>query len=150
MIRIAEADLLKCCGSTRWAREMAAHSFPNPKEVLATADSVWWSLTPADWMEAFSAHPRIGERSESKWSQEEQQAARHASHDTLAELREMNGRYEKRFGYIFIVYATGKSADQMLRMLRDRIDNDPETELRIAAEQQRQITHLRLKQLLTR
>ncbi|MCU1263115.1 MAG: alc [Bryobacterales bacterium] len=150
MIRIAEADLLKCCGSTRWAREMAAHSFPNPKEVLATADSVWWSLAPADWMEAFRAHPRIGERSESKWSQEEQHIARHASHDILGELREANSLYEERFGYIFIVCATGKSADQMLRMMRERLDNDPESELRNAAEQQRQITHLRLKRLVNR
>jgi OHCU decarboxylase len=150
MIKIGEADLLKCCGSTRWAREMAAHSFPNPKEVLATADSVWWSLTPADWLEAFRAHPRIGDRTESKWSEEEQYAARHGSHDTMVELREANRLYEERFGFIFIVCATGKSADQILRMLRDRMENDPETELRNASEQQRQIMHLRLKKLLTR
>jgi OHCU decarboxylase len=150
MIKIAEADLLKCCGSLRWAHEMAAHSFPNPKEVLATADSVWWSLAGADWLEAFRAHPRIGERSENRWSQEEQYAARHASHDTMAELREANRLYEERFGFTFIVCATGKSADQMLRMLRDRLDHDPDIELRIAAEQQRQITHLRLKRLLAR
>ncbi len=150
MIKIAEADLLKCCGSTRWAREMAAHAFPNPKEVLATADSVWWSLDAADWMEAFRAHPRIGERSESKWSQEEQYAARHASHDTVVELHEANRLYEERFGYLFIVCASGKSADQMLRMLRERMRNEPAAELRTAAEQQRQITHLRLKRVLTR
>lgn len=150
MIKIAAADLLKCCGSARWAHEMAAHSFPNPKEVLATADSIWWSLAQADWLEAFHAHPRIGERSESRWPQEEQHAARHASHDTAIELREANRFYEERFGFIFIVCATGKSAEQMLRMLRERMEHDAETELRIAAEQQRQITHLRLKRLLTR
>jgi OHCU decarboxylase len=150
MIKIAEADLLKCCGSVRWAHEMAAHSFPNSKEVLATADSVWWSLAAADWLEAFQVHPRIGERGENRWSQEEQQAARHASHDTMGELREANRLYEERFGFIFIVCATGKSADQILRMLRDRMEHEAETELRIAAEQQRQIAHLRLKRLLTR
>ena len=150
MIKIAEADLLKCCGSTRWAREMAAHAFPNPKEVLATADSVWWSLDRVDWIEAFRAHPRIGERTESRWAQEEQYAARHASHDTAAELREANSEYEERFGFLFVVCATGKSGDQILRLLRERMNNEPEAELRIAAEQQRQITHLRLKRVLSR
>lgn len=150
MIKFTEAELIQCCGSTRWAREMAGHSFPNPKEVLATADSVWASLAPADWLEAFQAHPRIGERTEDRWSQEEQYAARHASQGTAADLREANRLYENRFGFVFIVNATGRSADQMLRALHERLRHDPETELRTAAEQQRQIMHLRLKRLLTR
>ena len=150
MIKIAEADLLKCCGSLRWAHEMASHSFPNAKEVFATADGIWWSLSPSDWLEAFQAHPRIGERTESRWAREEQSGARQAPQEVTAELREANRLYEDRFGFIFIVCATGKSAEQMLRLLRDRLDNDVQAEIRIAAEQQRKITHLRLKRVLTR
>ena len=115
MIKMAEADLLRCCGATLWARAMAAHAFPNPKEVLATADSVWWSLDASAWIEAFRAHPRVGERAESKWPQEEQYATRHASHETMAELREANHRYEERFGFPFVMSASGKTADQMLK-----------------------------------
>jgi OHCU decarboxylase len=148
MIRLKEADLLLCCGSAKWAREMAAHSFPNPKEVFATGDSIWWSLAPADWKEAFAAHPKIGDRSNHQWSREEQAAARHASDATMAELRELNHTYEERFGYIFIVSAQGRSAHSILEDLRERMPHDPETEIRIAAQQQLEITHLRLKRLL--
>jgi hypothetical protein len=91
MIKLKESELLQCCGSTRWAREMAAHSFPNPKEVYATADSIWWSLTPADWNEAFRA----------------------------------------------------------LASSKLRIHADSETDPKATAEEQRQITHLRLKRILT-
>lgn len=144
MIKLAEADLLKCCGSKQWAREMAAHSFPNSKEVLATADSIWWGLKPEDWLEAFASHPRIGERTEQAWAREEQNGAKHA------EFKDANAQYEQRFGHIFIVCATGKSALEMLRALRDRLNNDPQTELRVAAQQQLEITHLRLKRILPR
>ena len=150
LIKLAEADLLKCCASKRWAQEMAAHSFPNPKEVLATADSIWWGLKPEDWHEAFAAHPRIGERTEQQWAREEQFGTRHASDGILTEIKQANQQYEQRFGHIFIVMASGKSADQMLKILRERLANDPETELRIAAQQQLEITHLRLKRLLAR
>ena len=148
MIRIKESDLLLCNGSTAWAREMAAHSFPNPKEVFATGDSIWWSLRPEDWQEAFRAHPRIGDRAGHQWSREEQASARHASEATLSELGELNQAYEERFGYIFIINANGRSAHSILEALRARMNNSPETEIRIAAEQQLEITHLRLKRLL--
>jgi OHCU decarboxylase len=153
MIRIKESDLLLCCGSTAWAREMAAHSFPNPKEVFATGDSIWWSLRPEDWLEAFRAHPKIGakepgDRANHPWSREEQASARHASETTLNELRDLNKAYEERFGYIFIVYANGRGAHSILDSLKVRMNNSPETELRIAAEQQLEITHLRLKRIL--
>jgi OHCU decarboxylase len=148
MIRLKESDLLQCCGSTRWAREMAAHSFPNPKEVFATGDSIWKSLTPEDWREAFRAHPRIGERSASAWSREEQSGTRHAADQVLAELRDLNRQYDEKFGHIFIVCAAGKSTAAILELLKLRLRNDPETELKIAAEEQRQITHLRLKRIL--
>jgi OHCU decarboxylase len=148
MIRIKESDLLLCCGSTAWAREMAAHSFPNPKEVFATGDSIWWSLPPEDWLEAFRAHPKIGERATHQWSREEQASARHASENTLHQLRDLNKTYEERFGYIFIVFANGRGAHSILETLKVRMNNSPETELRIAAEQQLEITHLRLKRIL--
>jgi OHCU decarboxylase len=153
MIRIKESDLLLCCGSTAWAREMAAHSFPNPKEVFATGDSIWWSLRPEDWLEAFRAHPKIGakehgDRGNNQWSREEQASARHASVTTLNELRTLNKAYEEQFGYIFIVYANGRGAHSILETLKVRMNNSPETELRIAAEQQLEITHLRLKRIL--
>jgi OHCU decarboxylase len=148
MIRIKESDLLLCCGSTAWAREMAAHSFPNPKEVFATGDSIWWSLRPEDWREAFRAHPKIGERSSHQWSREEQASARHASEATLNELRELNKAYEARFGYIFIINANGRGAHSILDALKARMGNSPDVEIRIAAEQQLEITHLRLKRIL--
>jgi OHCU decarboxylase len=148
MIRIKESDLLLCCGSTAWAREMAAHSFPNPKEVFATGDSIWWSLRPEDWLEAFRAHPKIGDRAGHQWSREEQASARHASEHTVNELRELNRAYEEKFGYIFIISANGRSAHSILDALKVRINNSPEVEIRIAAEQQLEITHLRLKRIL--
>ncbi len=129
---------------------MAEHSFPNPKEVFATADSIWWSLEPEDWLEAFRAHPRIGENSDSQWSREEQHGARHASHETLVALREANHQYEDRFGFVFLICATGKTADQMLRALKQRLGNDQATEIRVSAGEQREITHLRLKRLLNK
>jgi OHCU decarboxylase len=148
MIKLGETDLLQCCGSTAWAREMAVHSFPNPKEVFATGDSIWWSLSPVDWKEAFRAHPKIGERAMHDWSREEQSAARHASEELHAELRELNRLYEDRFGYIFIICANGRNAASILDSLRARLNRDPDLELKTAAEEQLQITHLRLKRLL--
>ena len=154
----ALAALLNCCGSQRWARRMVRERpFENRHELLLTADHVWWSLDAADWLEAFSAHPKIGERKVapepsdfSRWSEEEQAGARRASAGTQAELAKANYEYERRFGYIYIVCATGKSAEEMLALLRERLQNEPDTELRIAAEEQRRITQLRLEKLLER
>jgi OHCU decarboxylase len=140
MIRIKESDLLRCCGSTAWALQMAAHAFPNPKEVLATADSIWWSLPPEDWREAFQANIRVGERGE---------ALRHASETTAAEIRLSTVQYERQFGYLFVVCANGRSAHTLLEVLKARLTNEPDKELRIAAEQQLEITHTRLKRILT-
>ncbi|HSF39396.1 MAG TPA: allantoicase [Thermoanaerobaculia bacterium] len=144
----AVAELLRCCGSRAWARQMAEnrpfHDLAGMKEA---SDHIWWSLGREDWLEAFAAHPRIGDKG-SRWSEAEQAGARGADAETLAALVEANRRYESRFDHIFIVCATGKSAAEMLKLLRARIDNDPETELRIAAEEQRKITNLRLEKLL--
>jgi hydroxyisourate hydrolase len=150
----AEAAFLACCGSRVWARWMESRRpYRDTADLLETADRVWWTLTPADWREAFAAHPRIGEKQQDgedrsrRWSTEEQSGAAGAQAAVLAELAEANRIYEERFGDIFIVCATGKSAGEMLALLRARLDNDPETELRTAAEEQRKITRLRLEKM---
>jgi OHCU decarboxylase len=152
----AETRLRACCGSSRWARELAARRpFADAEALLAAADAVWWSLDPADWDEAFRAHPRIGERKAAPsqgaqaaaWSAQEQSAAADAG-DVAAALAAGNRAYEERFGRIYIVCATGKTAAEMLAILRARLANDPATELRAAAAEQAKITRLRLEKLL--
>jgi OHCU decarboxylase len=145
----AEEALLACCGSRAWARRMAeSRPFEDLAGVRKESDAIWRSLGGDDWREAFAAHPRIGEKG-SRWSEAEQAGARDATAETLAELIAANREYEARFGHIFIVCATGKSAAEMLSLLRHRLDNDREIELRIAAEEQRKITNLRLEKLLS-
>ncbi len=153
----AEADLLQCCGSAKWARSMAGkRPFRGMQELLETADRVWWELGREDWLEAFTRHPKIGENAGARggsdqthrWSAEEQSGARSAQWDVRSALAEANRAYEKRFGYIFIVCATGKSSEEMLALLRQRLQNDPGAELRIAAEEHRRITRRRLEKLL--
>jgi len=145
----AEAELLACCGSREWARQMVkSRPFRDASHVKETSDRIRWSLRQEDWLEAFAAHPRIGERGDG-WSEAEQAGARGADAGTLAALTEANQAYESRFGHIFIVCATGKSAEEMLAILCERLGNDPETELRIAAEEQYKITNLRLDKLLS-
>ncbi len=145
----AEAMLLPCCGSREWARRMAeSRPFQNAGAMEETSDRLWRSLGREDWLEAFAAHPRIGERGDAR-SQREQAGALGAGADALTELAEANRAYESRFGHIFIVCAAGKSAAEMLAILRGRLGNDPETELRVAAEEQRKIMNLRLEKLLS-
>ena len=157
----SQAELLKCCGSTNWARRMAQQRpFPTGgdamRRLLDSADRVWWDLGREDWLEAFTRHPRIGEKAAAKdasaetrrWSEEEQSGTRSAREQVLAALAKANRAYEQRFGYVFIVCATGKSSEEMLALLQQRLQNDPAAELRMAAEEQRRITHLRLQKLL--
>lgn len=152
-----EQDLLACCGSTNWARRMGqSRPFRGIDELLEIADCIWWDLGPADWLEAFHQHPRIGERTAAphpsaqarRWSEQEQAATRGAPGDVLRVLAEANRAYEARFGYLFIICATGKTSEEMLALLEKRLQNDSATELRIAAEEQRKITRLRLEKLL--
>ena len=152
-----EQDLLACCGSTNWARRMAqSRPFRGIDEFLETADRIWWDLSSADWLEAFRQHPKIGERTAAprasrqarRWSEQEQASTMGAPGGVLAVLAEANRAYEARFGYIFIICATGKTSEEMLALLEKRLQNDPATELRIAAEEQREITRLRLEKLL--
>ena len=152
--------MLACCGSKRWAQAMAAQRpVASVRALSEAADRLWGTMRESDWLEAFACHPRIGERQpvlvttrpsyrsaarSSEWSQQEQSSARAASELVLAELAEDNQRYEERFGFTYIVCATGKSATEMLTILKRRLENDRETELREAAEQQRQIMQIRL------
>jgi OHCU decarboxylase len=165
----AEARLLACCGSRQWARRLASERpFASAEDLADAADRIWRSLAPDDWLEAFAAHPRIGADPEkgtdlfdefreipkinlspfSRWARQEQAGTKSASPETLANLADVNREYEERFGHIFIVCATGKSAAEMLALAESRLHNDPRTELAIAAEEQRKIMRLRLAKLL--
>ena len=119
-------------------------------DALAKADEIWNALAERDWLEAFAAHPRIGEsRPAAKWASVEQSGTSTATEETMNAIGNANREYENRFGYIYIVCATGKSADEMLAIVRERLQNDPAKELRIAAEEQRKITRLRLLKLVS-
>jgi OHCU decarboxylase len=154
----AAVEIFPCCGSNFWARQMAAvRPIEDEDSLLAASDKIWTSLTEDHWMEAFAHHPRIGHAVAPsiapaisvQWSSEEQQKVGAAEHHVLAALAEGNRAYEERFGRIFIVCATGKSADTILDILQRRLHNDEPTELQESAEQQRQITHLRLKKWIS-
>jgi len=146
----AQQELLRCCGSSRWAASMtAAMPFATVASMRARADAVWASLGRGDWLEAFAAHPKIGEqRDVSAWSAAEQAGMQSADERARTRLAALNADYEARFGYIFIVCATGTSPAEMLSMLEARLTNDAERELPIAAEEQRKITALRLAKLV--
>lgn len=148
--------MIACCGSTRWAAAMTAlRPIVSMGALSEAADRVWSTMLEADWLEAFACHPRIGERKpvltathvsvrSSEWSRREQSSASAANELVLDELAEDNRHYEQRFGFTYIVCATGKSAAEMLTILKRRLGNNREAEMREAAEQQRQIMQIRL------
>ena len=148
--------LLSCCSSARWAKALVAmRPFSQEQHLYDAADAVWSTMQEADWHEAFRAHPRVGDRTpahaseqSAAWSTEEQSAAAAAETQELHDLARLNEQYEHQFGFTYIVCATGKSAGEMLQILRTRLGNDRHTELGEAAEQQRQITQLRLHKWL--
>jgi 2-oxo-4-hydroxy-4-carboxy-5-ureidoimidazoline decarboxylase len=153
----ARAELLRCCGSSRWADAMLARRpFADAEALQAEGEAAWNGLLPADWLEAFRHHPRIGDKEALRarfaatraWAEGEQSGALGASEDVLEALAEGNRAYEERFGYIFTVCATGKSADEMLAALRQRLGHEPEAEIRVAASEQAKITRIRLEKLL--
>jgi allantoinase len=145
----AQVALRRCCGSTRWAAAMtSARPFAGITALEESADAIWGSLSREDWLEAFAAHPKIGQQSASRWSRQEQAAAANAAESVLERLAALNVQYEEKFGYIYIVCATGKTAPEMLAILERRLQQDPAAEIREAAEQQRRITRLRLRKLL--
>ena len=154
--REAENELLKCCGSREWAaRLIAERPFKNATDLIAKADQVWWSLEPRDWLEAFHSHPKIGEKKAARavavkaqrWSEDEQSGTLNSAEETMAVLARLNRVYEAKFGYIFIVCASGKTSEEMLAILRARLENPAAQELHIAAAEQAKITQLRLKKL---
>jgi 2-oxo-4-hydroxy-4-carboxy-5-ureidoimidazoline decarboxylase len=159
--------MIACCGAQRWAKTMVAlRPIASVVELSLAADRVWSTMEEADWIEAFACHPRIGKRrgigerggigerpprraaqasaKSQAWSQGEQSSAADADEAVLAELAEGNALYEERFGFTYIVCATGKSAGEMLSILNRRLASERAPELREAAEQQRQITQIRL------
>jgi allantoicase len=155
--RQAKAALLDCCGSPAWARAMQERRpFSSVEELLAAADAEWAALPPEEWLAAFRSHPEIGERKAeaaqshagAAWSAGEQAGVAGADTATREELAAANRAYRERFGHIFIVCASGKSAAEMLALCEERLGNAPGAELRVAAEEQRKITRLRLEKLL--
>ena len=147
---IACEAFLRCCGSPRWASAMtAARPFAGAEELQWQGANIWASLERQDWLEAFAAHPKIGaQRNVSAWSASEQSGMQSADAQARARMSQLNAEYEARFGYIFIVCATGKSASEMLSLLQGRLTHDDSRELFVAADEQRKITALRLAKLV--
>lgn len=148
--------MIACCGAKRWAAAMVAERpIQSPQKLSSVADQIWSTMEVPDLMEAFACHPRIGERKaapatakSTEWSKQEQSSAIVADAALFARLAQGNADYEERFGFTYIVCATGKNVEEMLAILERRISNDRETELHEAAEQQRQITQIRLRKWL--
>jgi 2-oxo-4-hydroxy-4-carboxy-5-ureidoimidazoline decarboxylase len=146
----ARTALTRCCASTQWVQRMlAGRPYAGDPQLFQAAEREWWALDRADWLEAFAAHPRIGERASDAWSRAEQSGVTRAGADLRLALREENGAYERRFGHVFLVCATGRGAAELLADLKARLANDPDTELRVAAGEQAKITRLRLEKLGT-
>ena len=154
----AADELGRCCGAPRWVAHMVAgRPYAEVLHLQDAARQAWRELGPTDWLEAFTHHPRIGDldglrrkfASTAAWAAGEQAGAHDAAEVVLAALSEGNRRYEARFGHVFIVCATGKTAAEMLALLEARLGNPPDAELRIAADEQEKITTLRLEKLLS-
>ena len=149
-------ELLKCCGSSQWTEKMlATRPYKSVSHLLELAGQIWSDLGEVDYLEAFAAHPKIGAskppdnaKNTESWTGKEQAGMMSADEQTKLKLKTENQKYAEKFGYIFIVCATGKSASEMLEMLRIRLENSPETELEIAAGEQMKITNLRLNKML--
>lgn len=150
-------ELMKCCGSTTWVKMMMAY-FPADDlvELLEDAEEMWYECSEEDWKEAFTHHPKIGDveslttkfASTAAWASGEQSRVNIVAKETIEALAQSNRLYEERFGYIFIVCATGKSAEEMLELLQSRLSNKPEEEIKIAADEQNKITQLRIQKLV--
>lgn len=154
----AAEELAACCGSSRWVMGMLMRRpFGTRDQVLEAADDAAEQLDVADWIEAFSHHPKIGESRPSAdvgttardWSANEQSTAAASLYAIQEELAEANRMYAEHFGFIFIICASGRTAPEILAALRDRMNNQPEVELAIAAHEQHKITRLRLDKLLS-
>jgi 2-oxo-4-hydroxy-4-carboxy-5-ureidoimidazoline decarboxylase len=154
----AQEELIRCCGSRRWASQLLAQRhFDSKEQLLNLSNHIWQGLKKEDWLEAFSHHPKIGGvdtlrekfATTRQWAEGEQRGVQEASEATLNALAEGNAAYEEKFGYIFIVCATGKTAGEMLALLKARLGNAPDDEINVAMLEQNKITHLRLEKLLS-
>jgi 2-oxo-4-hydroxy-4-carboxy-5-ureidoimidazoline decarboxylase len=151
-------ELVKCCGSSQWVEKMIERRpFSNMEELYSHAELIWHKeCREKDWLEAFTHHPKIGDlkRLEKKfantqnWASNEQAGVNTAKQKILEELADLNQQYETKFAYIFIVCATGKSAEEMLVILKERINNGHKEEIRIAMAEQNKITKIRLEKLI--
>ena len=156
---VIRSELFKCCGSQRWVNMMMRHfPFVSKEDLHSKASEVWYEqCTKEDWLEAFSHHPKIGDTkslqekfaSTKDWAGAEQAGVQQAAVNTIEELAKGNKEYEDKFGFIFIVCATGKSAGEMLELLKQRLSNNYEDEIKIAMEEQNKITHIRFEKLLS-
>jgi len=145
----AAAALRRCCGSRAWVRRMlSGRPYANDQQLYQAAEREWWALERGDWLDAFAAHPRIGERTTDDWSSGEQSGVTRAGAELRLALREENDAYERRFGHVFLVCATGRGAAELLADLKQRLANAPDKELRVAAGEQARITRLRLEKLV--
>lgn len=151
-------ELSKCCGATNWVQRMLPFiPADDLVELLNVAEEQWWQCSEVDWKEAFTHHPKIGDiaslkkkfASTATWASGEQSGVNTATDAIINALAEGNRLYEEKFGYIFIVCATGKSAVEMLELLQNRLSNKPEDEIKISAEEQNKITLLRLQKLIS-
>lgn len=156
--RQCHAELFRCCGSAAWIEGMlSCRPFRGREEMFRMSREVWMGLTQDDWLEAFRHHPQIGDLSQprqkfaatSEWSNSEQAGVEGADAKVLNRLAEGNRLYLEKFGFIFLVCASGKSAAQMLSLLEERLGNGRETEITLAAGEQAKITKLRLEKLIS-
>ena len=146
----AVREFLSICHSRRWAESMAdARPFGDLEQLQRTADAVWLGLGPGDWLEALAGHPRIGERggSAEEHSRREQAGMDDASTSVRAAIAAGNREYEDRFGHVFLIAAAGRGAEEILGELTRRLDNTAEEEVRVAAQEHRRITRLRLERM---
>jgi OHCU decarboxylase len=149
----ATGELLAVCHARRWAQRVAAgRPFADVAALQRTADEVWTSLGPDDWLEALEGHPRIGEGGgrSPEWSRQEQAGVGGVGQDLEERLARGNAEYEARFGHVFLISAAGRDAAEILAALDRRLGNDPDTELRVAADEHRRITRLRIERLMGR
>ncbi|HXI96901.1 MAG TPA: 2-oxo-4-hydroxy-4-carboxy-5-ureidoimidazoline decarboxylase [Candidatus Acidoferrum sp.] len=147
----AELGLYSCFASRKWAHQVAAGwPYDNLQALLDAAERAWAELEPSDWAEALAGHPRIGERGggSPEASEREQSGVLAAGAGALSVLAQENRRYEDRFGHVFLIAAAGKSADEILSVLRERMENDPVTEARVTAGEHRRIARMRLEALV--
>jgi OHCU decarboxylase len=145
--------MLRVCHSRQWAeRVVGGRPYPTVEALQQSADEIWIGLSPEDWLEALLAHPRIGETGgrSADWSIAEQSAAARSEPQVKQAIDEGNREYEKRFGHVFLIAAQGRTGEEILAQLRQRMNNDSQTELRVAAEEHRRITRMRIDRLMRR